>query len=191
MTLDSRVYIHDDLALSDLVAKCEQLIGAPRDVRFTDSQDRSWKDGKSFVEPHSPWTFSNDPGQGLCAWLLIYHRIEAPLRPTSAEHEPDICDEDCDGAWHDPACWLIVSLDTAYSYRGPDGGCGDLHARIIAELGQWLDERGIAWSWRNEFTGDLHQGYDGLTDLASQGAPASAWFRDIVRPAILAKAATL
>ena len=99
----------------------------------------------------------NLPGQRLDAWVIVYHREGEPVE---------------------------ISLDTSYGYTGADGGCGDLHARVVAHLGQWLDSKGIAWSWLNEFTGEVHQSYEGLADLAGGGAEASAWFRDIVKPAL-------
>ena len=63
-------------------------------------------------------------------------------------------------------------------------GCGDLHARLVAELGIWLDQRGKRWKWENEFTGEIHEGYEQLIQLASGGFEATAWFRTMVVPAI-------
>jgi hypothetical protein len=166
-------------------------------ARYEDEQDKTWHKGERFVEPGNPWTMMTVPGQGLAAWLMLHYRQDAPLR-TSAEAEAH--DEDCnlpgseyydpeadlcDGSWHRTACWLEISFDTAYSYRDEQGrGCGDLHASLIADLGRWLDERGVRWSWKNEFTGDVHTGYDRLIELCSGGFEASAWFRTSVLPAI-------
>src|SRR5690242_14095966 len=79
----------------------------------------------------------NLPGQDLCAWLIIDYE-KSPME---------------------------VSFDTAYGYRGPEGGCGDLHARLVRELGAWLDGRRVRWSWLNEWTGEVHEGYEGLSEL--------------------------
>lgn len=171
MTLDTCVYLHDRIDYREVFVRCNQLIGADEGTRFTD------KDG----------SISNSPGQGLCAWLYVYHKGEAPLL-RAGEHSR-YCEPDEPGEDDMPhsTCfphWLSVSFDTAYGYKGPDGGCGDLHARLVAELGQWLDGKGVAWSWLNEFTGTVHQGYDGLTELAGDGARASEWYRDIAAPAI-------
>ena len=133
--------------------------------------------------PGDPWTISNDPDQGLCAWLMVHYRPGTALR-AKLEHDED-CEADCDYPGHVLPCWAEVSFDTAYSYRGPEGSSGGLHARIVAELGKWLDGQGIPWSWANEFTGEVHEGYEGLTELAPGGAEASAWFRDIAAPASL------
>jgi hypothetical protein len=167
VTLDTRIYVQGPVDHKALFLKCNQLLGAHEGVRSSD-------DGKCI---------SNEPMQDLDAWLIIHYGD--PLRDGTCPrmpHEPDD-DDDC---WdhHKPACYAEVSIDTAYGYHGPDGGCGDLHARIVAELGQWLDSKGIAWSWQNEFTGEVHERYAGLTDLGGGGAEASAWFRNIAAPAI-------
>jgi hypothetical protein len=140
MTLDTRIYA-PGADYREVFTKVNQIIGAHEGIRFEDGAD----------------SIMNLPGQGLGAWVIVYHRDGEPVE---------------------------VSIDTVYSYSGPDGGCGDLHARVVAELGQWLDFKGVAWSWQNEFTGEVHQRYDGLTDLAGEGAEASAWVRDIVMPAL-------
>ena len=139
MTLDTRVYLRDPVDYREVFMKCNQLIGAHEGIRFTDDND----------------SIANDPGQGLCAWLIVYHRDQ-----------------------------VEVSLDTAYGYDADGEGCGDLHARLVAQLGHWLDGKGIRWSWQNEFTGEIHEGYEGLADLGSGGAEASTWFREIVAPAL-------
>jgi len=79
----------------------------------------------------------NLPGQDLCAWLII----DYGKRP------------------------MEVSFDTAYGYSGPEGGCGDLHARLVRGLGEWLDGKGVRWSWLNEWTSEVHEGYERLTEL--------------------------
>jgi hypothetical protein len=117
----------------------------------------------------------------------------------AAEHDEDICNlpasewfdaerSECTGGGHDPAHWLAVSFDTAYGYSDERGyGCGDLHAEYVAKLGQWLDGKGIRWAWENEFTGEIHTGYERLIELSSGGFEASAWFRTTVLPAIAAE----
>jgi hypothetical protein len=173
MTLDTKVYILDRADYKEVFVKCNQLIGATEGTRFTD------KDG----------SISNAPGQGLCAWLFVYHGNGAPLVADGGHHR--YCEPDDEEESHRQCFprWLEVSLDTGYGYRGPDGGgCGELHARLVAELGQWLDGRSVRWSWLNEFTGEIHPGYEGLTELAGNGAEARQWFRDIVAPAIGATA---
>lgn len=185
MTLDTRIYVLDEIDPHEVFHFCRSLIGATGQHTYTDKQG----------------TISNNPGQGLPAWLMLYYQPGAPLHTPeqAAEHDPSICnlpgrdwydpeDGPCDGTYHSRACWLDVSFDTAYGYSDDRGyGCGDLHAEYVSRLGQWLDERGVRWEWMNEFTGEIHQGYARLVELASGGFEASAWFRTSVLPVIEAE----
>lgn len=195
MTLDTRIYVVDEIDLGELFTKCQGLL-----TQY-DEQGRSPEQQRSKLSPSS---LSNEGMQGLPAWLMIDHRGERPFR---TQEQVDACDEDCNlpgRSYYDPdeplcdgktgynhrkpACWYEISFDTAYGYRGPEGiGCGDLHARLVAELGAWLDAKSIRWKWKNEFTGEVHEGYDRLIDLASGGFEATAWFRTTVMPAIAAR----
>lgn len=191
MTLDTRIYVHDPIAPRAVFDRCNQLLGV-RGPDVTDDQEPTWRGGVRIIEPDSPKTLMNEPGQGFPAWLMLHYRPGAPLRTPeqAAEHE-DWCDDDCDGVGHRPACWLEVSLDTSYGYSENGENAGGLHARLIAELGQWLDDQDVTWPWKNEFTGDVHgnnERYRRLADLAGQAGEASDWLRSIL-PAILAKAA--
>jgi hypothetical protein len=87
---------------------------------------------------------------------------------------------------------LEVSFDTSYGYRGPNGeSCSALHARLVAKLGEWLDGRGVAWWWCNEYTGEWHAndaaGRAALAEFAgahTRPGGADEWFRSLVLPAI-------
>jgi len=178
MTLDTRVYVHNPVDYREIWLKCNQLIGAHEGIEFKDEPlDKGKPDGEQWI-----W---NMPGQGLCALLDVKYRKGRALIEQGEHHaycEPDDPDES-----HSMCAprWLEVSFDTACGYMGENGeGCGDLHARLVAQLGQWLDGKGIRWQWVNEFTSEVHWGYEGLTDLGSGGAKASTWFRDIVAPAL-------
>lgn len=203
MTLDTRVYVLGNVDPHETFSFCRTLLGAGERHTFRDTQDKTWRAGESFVEPGNPCTVSNDPDQGLPAWLMLYYRPGAPLRTPeqAAEHDEDICNlperdwydaaaGPCDGTHaFSRACWLTVSFDTPYGYSDDRGyGCGDLHAEYVARLGRWLDERGVRWEWMNEFTGEIHTGYSRLIELASGGFEASAWFRTSVLPIIAAEA---
>ena len=172
MTLDTRIYVHGPVDRRELFVKCNQIIGAHEGVRFREDDD----------------SIRNEPSQGLDAWLWIYARPEGPLvTPEQAAAHNEDCEGEDNCSWaHDRACWAKVSFDTAYSYQGPEGGCGDLHTRYVADLGQWLDGKGIRWQWQNEFTGELHWGFEGLEQLGSGGVQAEDWFRNIAAPAIAA-----
>lgn len=175
MTLSTYIYLQDQVDYREVFVKCNQLIGADEGVRFSE---------------HDGW-IGNRMDQGLCALMHVSYGAPLVSQEQAAAHDEDCAEYEGDcRKWHPRACWAEVNFDTAYSYSGPDGGCGDLHARLVAELGQWLDERGVHWAWRNEFTGEVHQGYDGLTELGTGGAEASAWFRNIAAPAIAAHIAS-
>ncbi|MFF0597878.1 hypothetical protein [Streptomyces antibioticus] len=202
MTLNTRVYVLDKVDPHETFRFCRELLGATDRHVWFDRQDSTYADGEWAVRPGSPWTVANRLGQGLPAILAISYRPDAPLRTPeqAAEHDEDICNlperdwydaeaGPCDGVHpFSRACWLTVSFDTGYGYRDERGyGCGDLHAELVAKLGQWLDGRGVRWEWMNEFTGEIHTGYSRLIDLASGGFEASAWFRTTVLPAIAAE----
>lgn len=185
MTMATDVYVLDEMRPKDLFLKCNQLIGATEYTEFRDQQIKTWRKGVGKPEPGNAWNIGNAPGQGLCALLDVYYRPGSPLRATDNGCEW-YCDPGCDDDEHDnPACWLEVSFDTAYGYRDEQGrGCGDLHASLIAQLGQWLDDSGVRWSWMNDSHCETWTGYDHLVDLCEAGAAASNWFRTTVMPAI-------
>ncbi len=164
MTLCTHVFIRDHLEPMQALAKARELVGADEETEMHLHANRYGDAGT--------WRAGNEAGQGLCALLDVFFRPEGPLR--------EQVDED-----YGPACWLEVSFDTAYGYAGENGeDCGRLHARLVAELGAWLDGLGVAWLWQNEFTGEIHEGYDRLPDLAGGGEDARDWFSWVVRPAI-------
>jgi hypothetical protein len=171
MTLDTRIYVLGEVDHREVFAKCNALIGAHENVKRSD-------DGAALM---------NEPDQGLPGWLMVYYGPDGALRP-EPEGCDKWCDEDCDGD-HQPACWLEVSLDTTYGYQDELGGCGDLHARFTAALGRWLNERGVPWAWMNEFTGEIHQGDEGLDELGKGALAAAAWMHGSVLPAIAARIA--
>lgn len=184
MTLNTSVYVLDKIGHKDVFIRCNQLIGATEATAFTNEQIKTWRGGEGRPEPGNAWNIGNKAGQGLCAMLDVYYQPGGPLRATDGGCEW-YCDPGCDDDHSSPACWLEVTFDTAYGYRDEqERGCGDLHAALVAELGKWLDERGVRWLWENEFTGEVHAGYERLIDLCSDGFEAAAWFRETVMPAI-------
>ncbi len=180
MTLATHVYVLDPIPPSDVLDKCRELLGATAAHRIQDRDSYS-EDGARVL--------GHPPGLGLPALLSIEHRNGEALRtPESIKLHGRYCDPDCDGSDHDDRpCWLDVDFDTSYSYEDAHGGCGELHARLIAELGSWLDARGVRWEWRNEYTGDVHGGdarYERLLDLCESSKQARDWFQNVVMPAI-------
>lgn len=217
MTLDTRVYVLDPIDRTAVFRKCQEIIAQWDERRRTPEQHRTedtdWGDHRVLM---------NESFQNLPGWLILHYRPGGPYRTEAQAAEHDHCDDDCDGSTHAPACWMEVSIDTAYGYRGPDGmNCGSLHARFVAELGAWLDEQrpswcdihdalegtcnvdgpkgtgvpcaasptrnpreGVRWKWLNEYTGEVHEGYDQLVSLVGSSDQAVAWFNNEVKPAI-------
>lgn len=194
MTLSTNIYVLDPVDVLELFRFAQGLLAKYDDRSgWSDSGRQEWTDQDRcsiWGEPGTR-TIANRIGQGLPAILEIAYRPEAPLRTAeqAAACSAD-CDDPCDGDHYRRACWADIDLDTAYGYRDiRSWGCGDLHAVLVAEIGNWLDERGVRWEWRNEFTGETHGGedrYERLIDLASSGFEASAWMRTSVLPAISA-----
>lgn len=188
MTLSTHVYLLSEANVHEVFHHCRKLLGCQPHHAFTDAQEREWENGESFPKPGGYWTLGNVPGQGLPAWLLVHYRLDAPLRSPEQAMHYYWCERDCDETHESlTACWLDIDFDTAYSYQDDEGGCGDLHARLVAQLGTWLDAKGIRWSWKNEFTGDIHGGpdkYERLVDLCTGGSRAWEWMVGTVLPAI-------
>jgi hypothetical protein len=195
VTLSTDVYILDEVDPAEVFRFCQGLLTKyddgrhmpPQSQQVRDEQDASYTAGTPgvwAVQPDNPWSRDNQLGQGLPAWLMTAYRPDGPLRAEDPGHDED-CDEDCTGNYHARVCWMKVDFDTAYGYKDKRGwGCGDLHAALLSELGAWLTAQGIRWEWRNEFTGDVHVGPDGLTELGGAGAEAQDWFANTVLPAV-------
>jgi hypothetical protein len=202
MTLDTRFYILDAVDAHDVFVEGQRLLslydvdgrGSDRQVS-SDRQDPTWRDGREFTELGNPWSIFNQLGRGLPAILDVSYRPGAPLRTPEQAAEHDDCDAynepgdpPCSETEHRPACWVEISWDTAYGYTGPDGmGCGDLHARFVAAMAAWCDERSLRWRWRNEFTGEVHDDLGSLIGLVGSGFEASVWLRSTVLPALAAE----
>ena len=195
MTLSTDVYILDEVDPQEVFRFCQGMLtkyDEPRHLtpelqQVRNEQDTSYTGTPGVFEvcPENPWSRDNAPDQGLPAWLLTAYRPDGPLRAEASGHDED-CDEDCSGNYHDRACWMSIDFDTAYSYHDIRGwSCGELHAALVSELGAWLTARGVRWEWRNEFTGEVHTGPDGLTELGRAGAEAQDWFADTVIPTII------
>lgn len=171
-----------------------------RIARIKDGPDSVW-DGqeKAWADHETHRCMQTVVGQGLDAWVMLHYSTVGAYR---THEEAAVHDEDCnlpgnedydqdeplcegmEGYAHRPACYIEVSMDTGYSYNEGGLGCADLHARIVADLGRWLESCGVTWKWKNEFTGEIHDGYDKLEELGKGGLEASAWFHNTVLPAI-------
>lgn len=194
MTLSTNIYVLDEVSPHELFRHCQTLLSK------YDEFGRTWrqmacsdKPRDSYFGRPGDWNISNDIGQGLPAILDITYRQNEPLiTPEMAAAHTKWCEDDCTDERHDEPCWLDIDFDTAYGYKSKGMGCGDLHAALVSDVGQWLDKRKVRWSWRNEFTGEIHGGedrYERLVDLLSGGFEATAWFQTTALPAILAHVA--
>lgn len=197
MTLSTNLYVLDKVDVPELFRFCQTLLTKYDDRPVPQKpEEQRWSDNKDAYTIDGAKRISNQLGQGLPAILDITYRPDGPLTsPGQAEQCTSDCEpsdaDDPDGYHSHPhACWADIDFDTTYGYRDRAGrGCGDLHALLVAEVGNWLDERGVRWEWRNEFSGEVHGGderYARLVDLARGGFDAMAWMRTTVLPAIAA-----
>lgn len=177
MTLNTRMYVHDEVDVGLLFHRFRELLGAGPQHPYSERESNYGMPGE--------WTIGNQIGIGLPA-LVSIDFVPGRMRHADADACTYYCDDDYHH--HHPAHWCEVAMDTAYGYSDAKGrGCGDLHACYVAQIGQWLDERGVTWSWTNEFDGQTHGGddrYARLVDLMTGGSEATAWFRNAVLPAI-------
>lgn len=209
MTLDTRAYIHGEIGALDVFNFIvHQLLefdrdddtNAPRPFDRVVTRAEADTDFRT-KQPAGTWTMETRCGQGLPAWLMVHYRPGGKYRTAedAAQHDASICnlpeseyfdDETpvCDGTGHRPACHVEISMDTSYGWRGPNGmRASVLHGVVLARLTEWLSEQGVAWSWMNEYTGEIHPGGEGLEGLLGSGEQADAWFDQVAFPAIRAE----
>lgn len=149
MTLSTDVYIQGPVDLAQLKQIVQQTLAA-FDEHDRTPEEQAWNE-ESETFPHS---WSTVVGQGLPAWTYIHFGADGQWRQAD--------DEEDDG-YFTPKHFAVVDFDTAYSYRGPDGQtCSGLHVALMTQLGVWLDGLGVKWQWRDEYTGKVHDAYDGF-----------------------------
>ncbi len=142
MTLSTSIRIIEPHPVQEIFDVCNALLGAVSPK--TSHEDCPYDPGLRQI--------MNEPGQGYDAWLIVEYGADSPI--------PAV-----DGA---PECAIDVDFDTSYSYQNDNGGgCADLHAWFIRELGRGLDARGLTWYWQNEFTGEWHPSSDPVTSLGN------------------------
>lgn len=191
MTLDTRVAIGGPVDHLEVYTFVRELVATP-----------------GHIEPHQGDAYTgeglrrigNPMGIGLCALIDVTYNPAGGPFPLHVHdqwcHTQDDVDEH--NAWvaTDPRengwAHVEVSFDTTYGYRGESGEtCSDLHARLVAALGQWLDARSLPWKWKNEYTGEWFDRFDQLDQFGSahRAIGADAWFRTVALPAITLDAA--
>lgn len=170
MTLNTEIYVLDEIDPHKVFKFCNELMGAENPI---------------WTETFDEWTsnpiisLDNSPGQGFPAWLMSNYRKTGPLYKTD-QYDQD--DEGSEKYLLTPACYMELSFDTAYGYRDSYGGCTELHGRYIVALNEWLKLQNVKMAWKNEFDGTIHQGNDGLEDFFSGGDRANEWFTESVLP---------
>lgn len=190
MTLNTSIYLHGQVNVPEFFEFCQRALLAFDDQARTLDQV-IWSDREGYFDKATRCR-ANQLGQGLPAILdLTYRPDGTPLKTVEqASGHDEYCsdDDDCTGAFHKPAHWAEVSLDTAYGYLHPTRGwrCGDLHAALIRIFAGYLDKRGVQFSWENEYTGEVHDGCNNLDDLGPQSENAAGWFNNVVMPRLLA-----
>lgn len=182
MTLTTYLYVMDPIDPVEVFAKAVDLLGPRPDgqpiVIITNPLPTELVlDKYGWEERWAPGSLSIETGQRLPAWLELQHGANAPLR---TEPEMGVDGEDMDRLTH-PASWLDLMWDTTYSYRDNEGrDCTTLHAHYLREMGAWLDSRQIAWGWRDEYSGEVHAGVEGLTRFMHHGDQAQGTFDALI-----------
>jgi hypothetical protein len=194
MTLSTKVAIGKPHDVREVFEFCRELLGTPEGTPV--------HEGEGYLNDQCK-RIGNPIGIGLPALLDVTYGADGPMihrcdkwcatelggewnhtQEDLDEHARHIAEDPTENGW----AAIVVDFDTTYGYRGEGGeSCSDLHARLVTALGRWLDERGLPWKWRNEYTGEWFDRYDQLDTLgdAHRCTGADAWFRDTVLPAIL------
>lgn len=153
MTLHTRLAIVEPTHAREIFDACRRLLGGER-VPFSHELS-NWEPGVT--------TYRNKAGRGLPALLWVDYGADAPLVP-----DPTYADDPEERSYYPPVDgWsIMVHFDTAYAYRGENGGgCDDLHAWLVQQLDRWLTDRGLTWLWYHEYTGAWHPATDPATIL--------------------------
>jgi len=149
MTLSTDMFIQApvDITALQYVVKCA--LAEFDEVGRTPDQ-QAWNDDSAELSP----SFSTLVGQGLPAWTYIYFGVAG----TWAQPHDEV-----DDGYETPMHFARIDFDTAYGYRGENGeSCSALHVELMKRVGAWLDEQSVPWKWRDEFTGIIHDAYDGF-----------------------------
>lgn len=184
MTLSTDIYILDPVDPKEVFDFCNKYLLKVTDPLIDHKPDTTWSRDTGWVDDPEVMDLSNRIGQGFDAWLLTKYRKNGPLY--SEDQYDD--DEDREEPYLlSPACFMKLDFDTAYGYRSEFGGCAQLHSRYIVALHDWLETKGVRIKWRNEFTGEIFDGLDGLDGFGNDGDAARDWFKSIL-PGVLTRA---
>lgn len=194
MTLDTAIYIQDDVDVPELFEKCQLFLQKhdeehrPPSAQISTNEPRGWPWPEDGV-----WRMGNRLGQGLPGILdVLYKPGQMLVTPEdNAAHDED-CNlpgnkyyeeewDTCDGSHHKPVCWIEIGIDTAYGFRGENGmDCSMLHALLL----YYLDDLGYKFLWKNEYSGEINNQLEGIAEFIGNGADAANWFANVVKPMI-------
>lgn len=185
MTLSTDIYILDPVDPMEVFNFVNKYLLKQDNPSFKHEPQSRYikKDHGDWTEVEDPeiMDLSNEIGQGFDAWFLSKYRKNGPLY---AEDQYDD-DEDLEKPYLiSPACFMSLDFDTAYGFRSEFGGCAQLHSRYIVALHDWLATKNVRIKWRNEFTGEIFDGLDGLDGFGNDGDAARDWFKSIL-PGVL------
>lgn len=176
MTLSTDIYILDPVDPMEVFNFVNKYLLKVTNPEVDHKPDTKWdRETREWVDDPEIMDLSNRVGQGFDAWLLTKYRKGGPL------YAEDVHDDDYFVA---PACYMKLDFDTAYGYRSEFGGCAQLHSRYIVALHDWLATKNVRIKWRNEFTGEIFDGLDGLDSFGNDGEAARDWFKSIL-PGVL------
>lgn len=200
MTLDTTVAIGGGAVNArEVFDLARAMVNTPADVEPA-------ADPVKFGPDHGVKRLANPGGIGADAWLITYYGADGPIPahacsescylddiedlvadglPATSERCMDARSREEGNPEHSGWASMVLSFDTAYGHKGPNGeGCADLHRKYIEVLHVYAQRKGLQLKWQNEFTGEWFDGLDGLDAFGRANDDAQAWFHGTVVPAI-------
>jgi len=124
MTLATIVRIQSsNITPAKLFLVCQEIVETPETVRTP-----------SFNFHGDTYNIMNPVGIGAKALLWVTAPVDGGLLPQEEG---------------EPKGFLEVGFDIAY---GAKGGCDTISNELVLKLGAWLEERGVSWYAKNEYT---------------------------------------
>lgn len=142
MTMTTRVYALDPVNGASLHAEATRLVN-PTDQEVITEDDRT---GSFYTYVDGRAQLRNTADQGLAALVWTHFGVDHPITDREIESDGTIIGPDLD-------FMAMVAFDTPY-------GASEHHAWLVAQLGEWLDDRGVRWVWELEYDGSLHKADD-------------------------------
>lgn len=177
MTLSTDMYIQGEVDLAQLRWIVQEAL-----AKFDDQQRPV--DAQLWEEDSRPEhrSYSTVVGQGLPAWTFIHFGENGVWRSPEDEYaHPDDVEEGEEPWFVAPRHFAAIDFDTTYFYSGPNGEtCAQLHAALMLQVGAWLEAQGVPWQWRNEYSDEIHDAYEGFEEFAGHGAESKVWAKSVM-----------